>query len=240
VRTPVEVVNAAFTALNCEDWAGLADLCDPVSLRAFKREVLDGFPEDEDGLWIDIDDLMEREPDMPREVAEYQLGRMNRYMDPMYRLRSQVYAVRSIAELRDMEPGRVFARWLQARSPEHFPHDDEAEQPWELPELESLGKPTRAYRYTALGSVPDSAEIAYVVYRQSRSPHDIYPGVMDEWEQSVPADEAELARVTHFLHAPQVATCRKQADGSWRLVADSQLLLVGTLEIVAIGDGADN
>jgi len=37
MTNPVKVVDAAFQALNLEDWGGLADLCDPVSLRAFKR-----------------------------------------------------------------------------------------------------------------------------------------------------------------------------------------------------------
>ncbi|MGI9043556.1 MAG: hypothetical protein ACR2GK_05465 [Gemmatimonadaceae bacterium] len=236
MRSPVEVVNAVFAALNSADWAGLAELCDPVSLRAFKREILDEFPDTGEGLSLDIESLMEAEPDLPREVAEYQLAQMNKYMDPGYRLESQLHAVSSVEQLRGMDPGRVFARWLQARSPENFRQNKrEAGEQWELPEPQDQSrKATRAYRYTALGSVLDSSEVAYVVYRKSAEVTDIYPGLMDDWAALRPADEVELARVTHFLHTPRVATCRKQADGTWRIVADSSLLLTGTLQVVEI------
>ncbi|MBA3341431.1 MAG: hypothetical protein H0W30_01030 [Gemmatimonadaceae bacterium] len=69
MKTPAETVKAAFDALNIEDWAGLMAACDPVSLRAFKRETVEDLSE-EKHYDITVDDLREIDPDMPREVAK--------------------------------------------------------------------------------------------------------------------------------------------------------------------------
>ena len=98
----------------------------------------------------------------------------------------------------------------------------------------NIRKSTRGYNYLAVGSFSIVRTSRTSSYRNAHSPNDVYPGVMDSWEQSVPADEAELARLTHYLQNPQVVTCRKQPGGSWRLLAGRSLSLVGTLEVVDI------
>jgi hypothetical protein len=236
VRTPLEVVNAAFAALNVEDWAGFASFCDPVSLRAFKREILEEFGEyREPSSVAECDDLLEEEedPDL-RAAIEHDLAVMDEWFNPVHRVIVEFDSVETVEELREIDPGRAFARWLQARSRNPYrPNVPEEGEEWRRGK-ETSRKSTRGYSYLAVGSVLDSPDIAYVVYRNAHSPNDVYPGVMDSWEQSVPADEAELARLTHYLQNPQVLTCRKQTDGSWRLLAGRRLSLVGTLQVVEV------
>jgi hypothetical protein len=242
VKTPLEVVNAAFDALNVEDWAGFAGFCDPVSLRAFKREILEEFGE-YSGHWAggEVDEEFEEDEDPELQAAiDHDLALMDEWFGPAHRVRSEFESIETVDELREMDPGRAFARWLQAKSRNPYRSDEPGEgEEWRRAGNSGSRKTTRAYQYFAVGSVLDSPDIAYVIYRNANSPNDIYPGVMDGWEQSVPADEAELARLTHYLQRPQVVTCRKQADGSWRLLAGRSLSLVGTLEVVEIRKNPD-
>jgi hypothetical protein len=75
MRTPEKVVDAAFEALNLEDWARLADLCDPVSLRAFKREMLEDFcgSGDRDESTSEVDVVEEENPEI-RAAIEHDLA----------------------------------------------------------------------------------------------------------------------------------------------------------------------
>jgi hypothetical protein len=236
VRKPEEVVDAAFEALNLEDWAGLADLCDPVSLRAFKREMLEDFcvPNDRDEATREDDPDDEDDPEI-RAAIEHDLALMREWLNPANRLRAEFSSVETVDELREMDPGKMFTRWLQAKKPErHVERDRDASEDWKRQKTSASDKMTRTYHYTTLGSVLDGDKIAYVVYRNSKKPNDVYPGVLDEWESSVPKDEVELARDTRYLRHPMVATCRKQNDGSWRLIASSHFSLVGTLQAVEL------
>ena len=83
MNTPVEVLEAAFAALNIDDWSGFTDLCDPVSLRAFKTQTLYFHCDEGDEPYrIDADSLLETDPEMPRAVAEYQAAKMNEITSP--------------------------------------------------------------------------------------------------------------------------------------------------------------
>src|SRR5690242_4883983 len=112
MTNPVKVVDAAFQALNLEDWAGLADLCDPVSLRAFKREMLEEFcgSSDRDESTHEIDVVEEDDPEI-RAAIEHDLAILRESWDPAERVRREFASVDSVDELREMEPGKMFARW---------------------------------------------------------------------------------------------------------------------------------
>jgi len=235
MTNPVKVVDAAFQALNLEDWAGLADLCDPVSLRAFKREILEEFcgSSDRDESTREVDVVEEDDPEI-RAAIEHDLAILRESWDPAERVRREFASVDSVDELREMEPGKMFARWLQGQKLERQgEHDDDAGEDWKR-HSRDFDKTTRAYHYKTLGAVLDGDKIAYVVYRNSRVPNDVYPGVMDEWESTRPEDEVELAHDTRYLRYPMVVTCRKQNDGSWRLIASPHFSLVGRPQVIEV------
>src|SRR5689334_24254792 len=110
-------MTAAFAALNIDDLAGFIELCDPVSLRAFKREKIESYTVDLMDYEFNADDLMESEPDLPPAVAEYQAARMNTTMDPNERLNRDFPMLDGMEELHAIDPGRLFVEWLRMRSP---------------------------------------------------------------------------------------------------------------------------
>jgi hypothetical protein len=237
LNSPADVLAAAFAALNLDDWAGFTDLCDPVSLRAFKTETLDHYSDDRDDYHVDADDLLETEPDMPREVAEYKAAKMNEVTSKAHWLKREFLVVESVDELRAMDPSRMFVLWLQACSPYRRAalEPEREEEPWESdsawdPPVDDGKKETRGYRYSVLGCVPDGSEIAHVLYRDDNTIDKILPEEYAEFMGGKPADEQELARQLHHHSHPVFATCRKQPDGTWRLVAGRHLMLVSSLQ----------
>ena len=238
VNNPAAVLDAAFDALNLDDWAGFVELCDPVSLRAFKSETLDDYAEDRDEYHVEAEDLLDHEPEMPREAAEYKAARMNEVTSRAHRLKRDFLTVKSVDELREMDASRMFVLWLQARSPYRRAElEAESEEPWESnaawePPVDDGKKPTRGFRYSVIGCVSDGEDVAHVLYRSDHSIDRIFPEEYAEMMSGRPTDEQELARQLHHHSFPHFATCRRQPDGTWRLVADRFLTLVSSLQRV--------
>lgn len=238
MNNPADVLAAAFAALNLDDWVGFTELCDPVSLRAFKSETLDHYSYDLADYHVEADDLLETEPDMPREAAEYQAARMNEVTSMAHRLKREFLIVESVDELREMDASRMFVLWLQACSPyRRAALEPDSEEPWESdaawdPPVDDGKKATRGFRYSVVGCVTEGDEIAHVLYRNDHSVEKIFPEAYAELMSGRPTDEQELARQLHHHSHPQFATCRRQADGLWRLIVDRDLMLVSSLQRV--------
>ncbi len=136
-----------------------------------------------------------------------------------------------------MDPGRLYVEWLRMRSPHRgvqfrkFREDEswEREAEWEEP-VDPHEKHTRGYRYSVMGFIPDGEEIAHVFFRTEHGVDKIFLEEYAEGLDSLPDDEQKLAHQLHHRSRPEFATCRRQADGTWRLVADWTLNLVSTLE----------
>src|SRR4051794_25622942 len=115
---PVALFHSALDALNAESWNVAAEHCDPVSLRAFKRQMLLQFtpPPLERTLTVEL--LMRNQPDMPRAVAEYQVAEHRKnWGEPSQRLAHELPGIASIDEVSTTDPSTLFASWLQGRSP---------------------------------------------------------------------------------------------------------------------------
>lgn len=237
MNTPAELLAAVFAALNMDDWAGFTALCDEVSLRAFKRATAESYTVDLIDHEFDADDLMESEPDLPRAVAEYQAARMNQTVNPDDRLKRDFPMIDGLDALRAMDPGRLFVEWLRMHSPhraaefQKWPTEQswETEAGWEAP-ANGRRKKTRGYRYSVLGSIPDGEQIAHVFFRTDHGVDKIFVEEYSEWLGNLPNDEQELARQLRHRSHPEFATCRRQADGTWRLVADWTLRFMSTRE----------
>src|SRR2546421_10802375 len=113
---PLVLFDATLNALNAEDWRGAAQLCDPVSLRAFKRHLLEQFAPEKPARELTIEDFLRHTPDKPRQVAEYELAQHRRRVDLRRRLEEELPGVSSVDDLQQLDPAEAFARWLDGRS----------------------------------------------------------------------------------------------------------------------------
>ena len=227
---PLALFDAALNALNAEDWTAAAQLCDPVSLRAFKRHLLEQFAPDKPRRELTIEDLMRDTPDKPRQVAEYELAQHRRRADPRRRLEDELAGVSSVDDLQQLDPMEAFARWLEGRSVRRQVARlaAEARIPQAVP---AALEPPFQQAYVALGVVLDGARLAHVLYRHNfgwvESPE------MAIWLAKRPADEQELAHEIRGHLYPSVVTCRRQSDETWRLIADRRFFNVGSIHVRA-------
>jgi len=226
VNTPVEVVKAAFEAMNIEDWKTLGELCDQVALRVFKKELLEKATNTFRVLSVDIDDLIEADEDFdgPCKYAGA--------IDPGECLRSELYNVSTIEELQAMDPAKVFARWVQGKY-----HRQYRGRHFKSEEWKAEGEPKLSYSFSfvVLGSVTDSDGIAHVIYRNDRNVPPVPLKGTSDADDSQPLDEDELNRILCVRAYPLSVICRQQSDGSWRLVPTDSLYLVPTLQLADFG-----
>ncbi len=240
LSTPIAVFEQAIAALNAADWPRVTALCDPVSVRAFHRQLVERFTPREAAHELTVEEYMRHAPEMPRAVAEYHVAQHRRHADPSTWLMRELPDVPDLATLRAMSPEQVFAAWLDARSP--LRRIEELAARGEMPSLtdeqvQALKGMTLAY--VALGSVADGDRIAHVLYRHHIDAESSADGASrdstDEdavwriaWLAARPEDERQLARELAGREHVQSATCRLQPDGQWRLIAGEGLLQIGT------------
>lgn len=230
MKTPEGVVAAAFAAINTEDWHGLTALCDPLSLAVFKKQTIDSLVD-----LADCDDPAADDPEFdPMESIRYEA-------DPTFFLRYELTGVSSIDEVREMDPCRVFVRWLQARSPSGWSGDSSKDSQYEKARAAALNpreRKVRSYRYRILGAVPDGPDIAYVLFRPSETFCDIYPESYKECLNQWSEDERRFMAAVHNRGDPSVVICRK-SSGSWQIVAKRNFLLMDSIDVVEIGPGGN-
>jgi hypothetical protein len=233
---PIALFDAAIDALNREDWLAAARLCDPVSLRSFHRNLLAQVAPAMPVPQLTAEDLMRSSPEMPREVAEFQVAEFRRHSDPGERLRSELPSVPSIAALRELSPAEAFAAHLDGRSfrrqIEHM-----AERGHLSPEVAARAAASAKgplHRYVVLGAFEDGERIAHVLYRMRMDETAPWQGEMAAMVAALPDDEQTLMRDLTFRSHPHVATCRRQPDATWALLADHSFLGVGSTIISSV------
>jgi hypothetical protein len=235
---PTRLFESAVVALRNEDWPGLARLCDPVSLRAFRRQTVEHIAPAIAHVPLTAEALMKHSPDMPRAAAEYQVAQHQQYANPERRLRSEFPTVASVEALVSLEPLELFAAWLEGRSPRrqiaaiigagHAPPEF-AEQAASMSQV--------MFDYVVLGAVSDGDDVSHVIYRQRVDEQEVWTGEAAKELERLPADEQQLMRESWARGLPRTARCRLQEDGTWRLHADHSLLSVGNMSIGGIGNG---
>jgi len=235
IHDPIELVDAAMAATNREDWHGVAALCDPASLAAFRRHMLDRLdPATIAPHEVTAESLQHGERPMPREVAEQFAAWRRERNDPVHRLREEFPDVASTDELRAMAPAELFAAWLDGRSARRqiLRLVAEGRAPAAVAEHLRAG-PFPSQSLVALGVVHDGERFAHVLYRHR---HDAEPAAVEThgWAAALPDDERELALELMHRGHPQVTTCRRQPDGSWRLIADHNLLGYGFMAVGSV------
>jgi hypothetical protein len=237
---PSQIITDAVAAIDREDWAAFIDLCDPVSVRRFKNELVSQFSDNGYSRGVEVEDFLEEMPEIPREVAEHYVEEMNSKRDPAYRLSIELSTVSSLAELQGLEPAEVLVRWLQSRMIRR--EDDFSVRKWgpsrglEVTEIRRLSQEELdsdfIYKpqYVVLGSVRDGSEFAHVICRHAGRSY--APDEEDSGDYSTPQDEAALSHALENRSLMLTALCRRQADGTWRLIAERNLFFLPQMSIV--------
>lgn len=236
---PSQIITDAVAAIDRGDWNAFIDLCDPVSLRRFKKELVCQFSDDEYSPDYLLDEFLREVPEFTRADAEYYSAEVNRRLSPAVRLSLELSTVSGMEELQGLEPGEVLIRWLKARMPRtgnqfpatgrEPPHRFESEEVDRLSQ-EELDDFIFKAEYLVLGSVRDGNEYAHVVCRHADRSD---PGDEEDPEDyAAPRDEAELDRALRNRTLMLTALCRRQSDGSWRLIAERNLFFLPQMSIV--------
>lgn len=236
---PLELFRDAVAALNKADWRAVSAFCDPASLRVFKRRLIDMMtvPPEQTGK-ITTHELMRAMPNMPRAVAEYQVAQFRESVNPKRRLNAEVPSVKSREQLEAMTPAAVFAAWVDGKSLRR-----------QVDREVSRGRLTRAsaaqvleearatFDFRELAFVPDGDRIGYVIYRYGTSPRPT--SLADDTSANTTPDEAEFVRDVSGHAPPMSSTVRRQSDGGWLLVADTDFLTVSQMQVIAGADDGD-
>lgn len=232
---PVRLVEAAGRALNAGDWAAVAALCDPVSLRAHRRGLLDQYAPAEPPRVPTVDEYRRAVPDMPREVAEYHLARMADQFDAARSLADELPGIGSVEALRTLPEATVFTAWLEGHS--IGGRIRRAIADGSMPAKDAALVLRHVHDYVVVGALPDGAGLAHVVYRERIEAHDD-GAELPAWLADRPADERALARELVGM-PPRVQTCRRQPDGSWRLVVGFEFFETGAMGMLIAGPTDD-
>jgi hypothetical protein len=171
---------------------------------------------------------------MPREVAEYHVAQHNRYWgEREKRLAAEFVGVPSIDVLLALSPAQLFARWLEGHSTRHQVRQMAARGQVDAATAATYANaPTPQARYRAIGAVVDVGDFAYVVYRHDVDRDGItHPGAA-RWLATLTEDERELVHRRPL--GVQIAVCRRQPDGSWRVLAEHGFLGVGRTVITRV------
>jgi len=219
----IETFRRVAAALERRDWQGTAALCDPVSLRIFHRQLLEQFAP---GIRreLTVDDFRRHQPDMPIEVAEYQLSQFTRHAaERLARIDDEVAGVGSLQELAQLDPPEAFARWLEAHDPQRQIRRLVARHPETAGSREVGVSALPADRLEPLGAVVEEP-FAYVLYRRSWAVSNAAGAAhQDEFLKRYSEEERAWLRQAG-VGLVHVATLRRQPDRSWRLPAEHSFL----------------
>lgn len=200
-KDPVVLFQTVIDAQLARNWRQVADLCDPVSLLTFKRQ------------------LHQRLAWHEQHLRDHPAA--DRGDQPWWR--GQLPGIDSVSTLVALPPEDVFARWLEGHSAQYTLSV--------LADVGKISEVQAANASAAIalqhvfviGAVSDGPELAHVLYGElsedASSPVD-----EDEEEAFRPStDERALSRQRVGRNPPSVATCRRQVSGGWLLIADETL-----------------
>ena len=221
MKDPIKLFNAAVKALNDERWLDVAKLCDPTSLQEFKSSAVAQFESLPEHIWT-VEDFLRHSPDMPREVAEYQLTQIHRQAHPDARFARDFPLLSGPDELHTLEPPQVFASWLEGRSVKNQFDQMVREGRISSADLQAHSELMASMKHelTPIGSVPDGHDLVHVLYR---------------WGPEVPLETLPVHRAF-----PMVTSCIRQPDGGWCLIADYNFLSIGSMSVSVDGAEGDS
>ena len=164
---PREAAERFLNAWNTRRWPEAARYLDLDQFDRFRQDFIARSRRgSNEGPQPTVDDLRRRDPDMPREVAEYQIRRMEeqrrRYADPTP---YEFARVSSISALRALSPEEAAARWLESRDPQWQVRMQFEQAGCSVPD--DVGDIPIPHR-RLIGLVPDADSLNYAVYREDQ------------------------------------------------------------------------
>jgi hypothetical protein len=245
MHDPVSVFEKALACLQADDFAGAAACCDPVSLRAFQRQMVSQYVPEEPIRPLTIEDMLRAAPDMPRDVAEYHVRQRQEWDEQRKDVSRELPGISDGAALRAASGEAVFAAYLLGKSyafllRQHVQSGELTES--ELAASQGLNSHRLAQR--VIGTIAISERLSYLFYVTDG--RDL-PVSDDAWVQhelariaALPADERDLLEEMKGNHSPQSVLCRRQPDGSWRLIASHDFLGAGGSIIISRHERTDD
>lgn len=156
------VAEQLFAALEAEDWTAAASLFRRDHVEEWFAQLLQNRPSARDAR-ITPEQLMKHSPDMPREVAEYQVAQI-RQRFAARSVADELSGVSSWEEAERLDPVEAYGRHLGSRDPRVQHRRATAAVPPAL--LDGLDWQPVAFRYRVLGSVRETDDLVHVVYRR--------------------------------------------------------------------------
>lgn len=237
---PVALVEAAIDAFRRQAWDEVPALCHPASLGAFKAQLLRQYDPPNGRPYFSVDDMLRFAPDMPREVAEYNIAQRDRMMREMQDPSRELDGITSVDEVRAAEPAALYAAWLRAHAPAREVERVGREQGIP-PEViaQALTHASDQFRFIVLGAVPDGLNVAHVLYRDGRAAggeavpeagvdaHEEPPEVV-EFRARQTDDERAVTALIGEAYLPRLVMCLKLPGGGWGLQAEQHLFGLGS------------
>jgi hypothetical protein len=166
-QSPRAAASRFIEAWNARQWRDAAQQLDLALFDRFRRDFIARTRRSgEEGPRMTVEELRKNNPDMPLEVAEYQVRMMEeqrrRYADPTP---YEFARVSSAGVLRNLDAAEAAARWLESRDPQ-----------WQVRmQFEQAGCPAPddvdqipSARRTVLGELAVTDSIAYVLVQEER------------------------------------------------------------------------
>jgi hypothetical protein len=189
-RVPEAAARAFFSALGQRRWIDAARLVDPEARQRLKQGELRFAQEVARGPRIPtVDDLLKRDPGLPRSVAEYQVQQQQKMIKQMSDpIGDELTNVRSADDLEALSDLEVVARWLEAHDVLYQAKRVAAMRGEQIPPdaLDDLQR--NPPRYEVVGGVLDGEDTAQVVFRTIRPvgpiPSDAPPEVQEQIQEA--------------------------------------------------------
>lgn len=186
--SPEAVAQAFFDALERGEWHRAAEFMHPETIAAFRGEAMmlaDRWAREP--TQVTVEDLLRGSPDMPLEVAQYNVRKAAEYAAHDGPALSGFLAnVRDASELPGLSDTELYARHIEASDPRYQVRSAYARAGRTMPP-EARDGHAAAIRRTAIGVVMEGSGTAHVVFRPAWTDRDITtpPGPVDvltlEW-----------------------------------------------------------
>jgi hypothetical protein len=163
--SPRDAVGRFVEAWNARRWSEAAALLDLDQFDRFRQDFVARARRQPEGPRITVEEILRRNPGMPRAAAEYQVERMEeerrRYEDPTP---FEFARVRSVSELRALGAREAAARWLESRDPRYAARLQYEQAGCRVPtDLDQMPSPRRR----VLGVVEDR-DASYAIVKEDR------------------------------------------------------------------------
>jgi hypothetical protein len=227
---PIALFTAAAVLTRAGDYLAAARLCDPVSLRAFKRGMIRQYAT----VWpaprpLRPEDFTRSAPDMPPEVVQYYVEQHKRRAIVERDVSHELPMIASNAALAAAEPDVVFAAYLDGRSwPRQLERqvaaghlsaemwEGQAKNPFPIPSPVPIG----------FVDVGNGTGLVVCVLEKVIDNTPLTPRAQRELEAFtasigvIPEDEQLLQSQREGMFNPQCCIVRRQDDGGWLMLAD--------------------